>query len=206
MKRTLPSSFLSSSLTSVGTLTSLITSGNLTISGTLQSPMTSLLSVSSNIIDGKVGTIIGVSIPQFLTRNETTIPVSFSNHLLNDNLIFNSQANTNSYIQFQNNLSGNNSFYIGKIGSSDMVLNTTGALIYKKQGTENSRIDTSGNWIMNNNLTISGTLQSPLTSLLSVSSNIIDGKVGTIIGVSIPQFLTRNESVLPSMFFIFIQV
>ena len=51
---TLPSSFLSSSLTSVGTLTSLITSGNLTISGTLQSPMTSLLTVSSNTIDGKL--------------------------------------------------------------------------------------------------------------------------------------------------------
>ena len=48
--------------------------------------------------------------------------------------------------------------------------------------------------IINNNLTISGTLQSPMTSLLSVSSNTIDGKVGTIIGVSIPQFLTRNET------------
>ena len=54
--------------------------------------------------------------------------------------------------------------------------------------------------IINNNLTISGTLQSPMTSLLSVSSNIIDGKVGTIIGVSIPQFLTRNETTLPSSF------
>src|SRR5206468_2049237 len=126
---------------------------NLTISGTLQSPMTSLLSVSSNTIDGRVGTIIGVSIPQFLTRNETTIPASFSNHILNDNLIFNSQANTNCYIQFQNNQSGSNSFYIGKVGSSNMVLNTTGIMIFAKIGTENSRIDASGNWIMNNNLT-----------------------------------------------------
>ncbi len=175
-------------------------SGALNVSGTLQSPLTSLLSVSSNIIDGKVGKIIGVSIPQFLTRNETTIPVSFSNYILNDNLIFNSQANTNSYIQFQNNQSGSNSFYIGKVGSSSMVLNTTGTMIFAKNGTENSRIDASGNWIMNNNLTVSGTLQSPLTSLLSVSSGIIDGRVGTIIGVSTPQFLTRNETTLPSSF------
>ena len=51
-----------------------------------------------------------------------------------------------------------------------------------------------------NNLTVSGTLQSPLTSLLSVSSGIIDGRVGTIIGVSIQQFLTRNETILPSTF------
>ena len=72
---------------------------------------------------------------------------------------------------------------------------------------------------MNNNLTISGTLQSPLTSLLSVSSNIIDGKVGTIIGVSIPNidarmnsivelrenYLTRNELILPCTF-TFLQV
>ena len=113
-------------------------------------------------------------------------------HILNDNLTFNSQANTNSYIQFLNNNSVNNSFYIGKIGGSDMVLSTTGALVLKKSGTENSRIDTNGNWIMNNNLTISGTLQSPLTSLLSVSSGVIDGRVGTIIGVSIPQFFNEE--------------
>ena len=50
------------------------------------------------------------------------------------------------------------------------------------------------------NLSVSGTLQSPLTSLLSVSSGVIDGQVGTIIGVSIPQFLTRNETILPNTF------
>ena len=161
---------------------------NLTISGTLQSFQTSLLATSSSVMDGKLGTNIGVSIPQALTRNETNIPSSFSNYILNDNLIFNSRSNTNSYIQFQNNNSVNNSFYIGKVGASDLVLNTTGAMIFKRQGTENSRIDNSGNWIINNNLTISGTLQCFQTFLLATSS-VMDGRIGTIIGVSIPQFL-----------------
>ena len=54
----------------VSILKNSVVSGNLTISGTLQSFQTSLLATSS-VMDGKVGTIIGVSIPQFLTRNET---------------------------------------------------------------------------------------------------------------------------------------
>ena len=66
-----------------------------------------------------------------------------------------------------------------------------------------------------NNLTISGTLQSFQTSLLVTSSSVMDGKIGTIIGVSvpnvnakidavigvsIPQFLTKNETIIPSSF------
>ena len=85
----MPVSFKSSSLTSLGTIGTLNVGGllnvsdagllknNLTISGTLQSPKTDLLSVSSSVLDGKIGTIVGVSIPQFLTRNETIIPSSF---------------------------------------------------------------------------------------------------------------------------------
>ena len=124
---TLPSNFINSSLISVGTLTSLnitgntINNGNLTISGTLQSPMTSLLSVS---------------VVNSLTRNETTLPSNF----INSSLIS-----------------------VGTLTS----LNIT------------------GNTINNGNLTISGTLQSPMTSLLSVS-----------VGNS----LTRNETTLPSNF------
>ena len=95
------------------------------------------MSVSSGVVDGRVGTIIGVSISQFLTRNEAILHSTFANF---------------------------------------------------------TTLTGSGN------LTVSGTLQSPLTSLLSVSSNTIDGRVGTIIGVSIPQFLTRNETILPSTF------
>ena len=33
-------------------------------------------------MDGRVGTIIGVSIPQFLTRNETNLPSRFINSTL----------------------------------------------------------------------------------------------------------------------------
>ena len=73
-------------------------------------------------------------------------------------------------------------------------------MIFKRQGTENSRIDNSSNWIVNNNLTVSGALQSFQTSLLATSSSVMDAKLGTIIGVSIPQFLTRNETTLPSSF------
>ena len=74
-----------------------------------------IIGVSVPNVDAKIDAVIGVSIPQFLTRNETIIPSSFANHYLNDNLIFNSQTNTNSYIQFQNNNSVNNSFISEKL-------------------------------------------------------------------------------------------
>src|SRR6185312_16259515 len=106
------------SLTTVGTLTSLVDSGNLTVSGTLQSPLTSLLTVSSNILDGRVGTIIGVSLPQYLTRNETVLPSTFVNSSLNtfqgvDNYILKGGSSNNSYLQYQNNTYGNNKCYSG---------------------------------------------------------------------------------------------
>ena len=196
----LPSSFLNSSLTTLGTLSSLVVSGNTTIGGTLQSPLTSLLGVSIGVIDLYKGTMLSTSMPQYLTRNETIIPVSFNTHYTNDNLKFNAQANSNSYIQFTSNSILDNAFYIGKIGA-DMVLSTSGAIIFKKYGgVENSRIDTSANWIINNNLTISGTLQSPLTSLLGVSIGTLDLYKGTMLSTSMPQYLTRNETILPSSF------
>ena len=63
-----------------------------------------------------------------------------------------------------------------------------------------ANLDVNGTGLIRSNLTISGTLQSFQTSLLATSSSVIDGKVGTIIGVSIPQFITRNETTLPSSF------
>ena len=96
-----------------------IINNNLTISGTLQSPMTSLLTVSSNTIDGKVGTIIGVSIPQFLTRNETTLPNNFTTINTTDNVLLNSSSSTNSYFQFENTTyTGANQFYIGLLSGN----------------------------------------------------------------------------------------
>ena len=79
----MPNTFINSALTSVGTIGTLnvggnvTINGNLTISSTLQAPVISLLGVSSSVMDGKIGTIIGVLIPQALTRNETIIPSSF---------------------------------------------------------------------------------------------------------------------------------
>ena len=87
------------------------TGGNLTISSTLQAPVISLLGVSSSVMDGKVGTIIGVSISQFLTRNETIIPPSFlvwGNDYTTDKYIKNSgkltisSNTTNNVIQIEN--------------------------------------------------------------------------------------------------------
>ena len=204
-----------------------IFSGNLTISGTLQSPLTSLLGVSyvahelkitnlstsSAVLDTFRTVMTSTSMPQFLSRNETILPSTFTTYILNDNLVFNAQANANSYIQFQSTGTTNNSFYIGKVGT-DLVENYTNNLIFKKVGTETSRIDSSGNWIMSNNLNVSGTLQSPLTSLLGVSyvahelkitnlstsSAVLDTFRTIMTSTSQPQYLTRNETILPSTF------
>ena len=59
-------------------MTSLVDSGNLTISGTLQSPLTSLIGVSISTIDARTISTIGVSGSQYLTRNETILPSTFT--------------------------------------------------------------------------------------------------------------------------------
>ena len=193
-------------MTNLGITGNQVNSGNLTISGILQSPLTSLIGVSVGVIDLYKGTMLSTSMPQYLTRNETTLPSSFISSSLtslgtlsslvvsgnltvsgyvstvntNDNVAFGGLSNSNNYIQFISNGVPDNSFYIGKIGA-DMVLSTSGALIFKKYGgTENSRIDTSGNWIKNNNLTVSGVFQSPLTSLIGVSIANLTTNAGVI--------------------------
>ena len=250
---TLPNTFTSSSLTSLGTIKTsniggnenvsgnlnisglLTTTGNglfvnnLTISGILQSFQTSLLSTSSSVIDGRVGTIIGVSIPQFLTRNETVLPSSFTSSSLTSvgtltnatisNLLTVSRirtgapsgdaaadrfsvfggTNSNSYMSFNNTTYSGIESMVGLV-NGDTQLRAPTNLTFFNNGTINTTINSSGNWNMNNNLTVSGTLQSFQTSLLNTSSSIIDAKLGTIIGVSIPQFLTRNETTLPNTF------
>ena len=98
------------------------------MSGTLQSPLASLLGVSSGVIDGRVGTIIGVSIPQFFTRNETRLPNTFinigitaQNRFLNTHEYYIQQSNNvNSFTQYRNN-SGKTGAIVGCIGG-DLVL------------------------------------------------------------------------------------
>ena len=112
-----------------------IINNNLTISGTLQSPMTSLLSVSSNIIDGKVGTIIGVSIPQFLTRNETILPSSFTTINVNDNLLIKSADTNNSYINFTDaTYTSPGTNYVGMIGSNQRLYSQGNIDLYTNSG------------------------------------------------------------------------
>jgi hypothetical protein len=174
-----------------------VISSNLTVSGVLQSPLTSLLGVSIGVIDLYKGNMLGTSMPQYLTRNETTLPSSFVSSSLttlgtlsslvcsgnltvsgivstvnvNDNFHICGQANNNTYLQFLSNGVPDNSFYVGKVGA-DMVISTSGALIFKRYGgSENSRIDTSGNWIKSNNLTVSGTLQAGGSYLFGSATN-----------------------------------
>ena len=99
------------------------------------------INTSSSVIDAKLGNIIGVSIPQFLTRNETVLPSSFTNSSLTS---------------------------LGTIGTLNVGGNLT----------------VSGIGLFKNNLTVSGTFQSPITSLLNTSSLVIDGKISSQIGVS----------------------
>ena len=183
---TLPSNFINSSLISVGKLTSLningntINNGNLTISGALQSPMTSLLSVS-----------VGNS----LTRNETTLPSNF----INSSLI---SVGTLTSLNITGNTINNGNLTISGTLQSPMTsllsVSVVNSLTRNETTLPSNFINSSlisvgtltslnitGNTINNGNLTISGTLQSPMTSLLSVS-----------VGNS----LTRNETTLPSNF------
>ena len=60
-------------------------------------------------------------------------------------------------------------------------------------------MDGTGNILILSNLTVSGTLQSPMTSLFGVSSGIIDGKIA-ILGGSDSNRLSRNEIVIPTSF------
>ena len=144
--------------------------------------MTSLLSVSSNTIDGKLSGFLGVSYP-----NITSIPMGISTIRFQNTI-------TDKLIMYQD---GSGNIGMG-VTNGKMVIHTNDTSTNISLGNNSSGSGFTGyneKLLIGNttistpiNLTISGTLQSPLTSLLSVSSNIIDGRVGTIIGVSIHNF------------------
>ena len=198
----MPNTFTSSSLTSLGTIKTsniggnenvsgnlnisglLTTTGNglfvnnLTISGILQSFQTSLLSTSSSVIDAKLGTIIGVSIPQFLTRNETVLPNTFNTCSIQnfqgfDNYALKGGSSVNSYLQFENNTYGSNTCYNGLINGTYRIY-SPGEIDFYSNGGTLCGLFNSGNLNLSNNLTVSGTFQSFQTSLLNTSSSIID--------------------------------
>ena len=82
---------------------------NATLGTSINNHTTSInnLNVSSSVLDGKIGTIIGISIPQSLTRNKTALPSTFRNSNINN-------LGTSAYTGLGNiDTSSNYNFYVG---------------------------------------------------------------------------------------------
>jgi len=113
-----------------------------------------------------------------------------------DDTILISGNSSTSYLSFDNNYT---SLY-SKIGmnNGDMTFqNYDNNFIFKDtNGNEIWKVNQSGNVLNPYNLTISGILQSPQTSLLSVSSNNIYNTQTNIIGVSIPNVSDKVERII----------
>jgi len=168
---TLAHSFMSLEYNGLLTITgNQVNQGNLTVSGTLQSFQTSVLATSSSVMDGKLGTLIGVSMPQFYTRNERvlgTTGTSFNQLNINDNFLLNS-GGVNSYIAFRGTSSGVNNQLLGLFTNDFFFRLQSSSGNYKLQNAYAGDIWTmsnAGNVVNSGNLTISGTLQSFQTSL-----------------------------------------
>ena len=84
--------------------------------------------------------------PQFLTRNETTLPNNFTTINTTDNVLMNSSSSTNSYFQFVTyDLYGSkNQFYIGLLGGNLRNYSATNIDMYS-QGLLNASL-TPTNW------------------------------------------------------------
>lgn len=139
-----------------------------------------ILGISSSVIDGKVNTLIDVSAPQFLTRNETLLPSSFStwgttasertiNH--NSNTAFNGSS-VNSFLIFKG--SANSNVAVIRNLTNDLVIRggETNSFIKFQNCYANDVLTyntITNQWATAYNLTVSGTFQSPLTSLIGVS-------------------------------------
>ena len=117
---------------------------------------------------------LGTTNPNFLTRNETTLPSTFTTWTgnntktinTNDTILINGNSTT-SFLSFDNT---HTSLY-SKVGmnNGDMIFqNYDDNFIFKDtSNNEIFKINQSGNVLNTGNLTISGTLQSPITNLLS---------------------------------------
>ena len=83
-------------------------------------------------------------------------------------MLFNSSG-ANSYLQFKDT-SGPNACLIGMVGRNLEFRSTNDDFIFRAQGglTEKFRLSQAGNGTFTDNLTVSGVLQSPMTSLLGV--------------------------------------
>ena len=171
---------------------------------------------------------LGTTNPNFLTRNETTLPSTFTTWTgnntktinTNDTILINGNSTT-SFLSFDNT----HTSLFSKIGmnNGDMIFqNYDDNFIFKDtSNNEIFKINQSGNVLNTGNLTISGTLQSPITNLLSVSIANNTNSINNIIGVSMynidvaknilgvsfnslsisgTNYLTKNATILPSTF------
>jgi hypothetical protein len=190
---------LSSSYT--GTVNQGVSFLNLINALSVSSGNTPAFGVSINSVDIKVGTLVGISTPGYLQRNENVLPNSFitigttasNRNLLTDEYLIHQSNNANCFTQYRSTN--------GKIGA--LVGNVNGDLLLRcsNDSTKKSIIQNSGGtqlttWANNGlllheyDLTISGVLQSPLTSLIGVSytgivsMGISHGNLTSTLGVS----------------------
>ena len=158
---TLPSTFLNSSLTSVGTLNNLI-------------------SVSGNF----------TNIGGYNSFNKNITPIVISNG--NRPFYFNRRTSADDEYNCLDFMSWNGVNIYTHVATFGYAMNRMGLGTTQPQ----AMIHATGSAIIGTNLTVSGTLQSPVTSLLTVSSNVIDGKTSTLIGTSLPNYLKKTDTTL----------
>ena len=143
---------------------------------------------------GSTINIVGVSTSKFLQRNENVIPSTFTQHNTSDNILINSDG-ANSYLQFKN-ISGPNNSLIGAVGKKLEFRTTNDDIIFRAQGglVKKFRITQAGSANFTDNPSVSGVLQSPLTSLLSASSTALEtNKMDkNLIGTSISNLNSKD--------------
>ena len=158
------------------------------------------LGVSQLNLINSLGTtinVIGVSTSKYLQRNENVLPSTFTQFNTSDNILINSDG-ANSYLQFKDT-SGPNACLVGMVGRNLEFRTTNDDIIFRAQGglVEKFRITQAGSGTFTDNLTISGVLQSPLTSLLSVSTASLENNKmdKTLVGVSISTLNNKDITI-----------
>ena len=132
------------------------------------------LGISSNNVDRQVG-LLGVSTSRFLQRNELVLPSTFNSATIGtlnttDNILVKSSGG-NSYLYFNTNTSTAVNL-VGMVVSNLTLRNSVlgGSMVFQTAGAQTRlTIDSSGLATFNNNVTVNGTLTSPITTLLGVS-------------------------------------
>ena len=131
--------------------------------------------VLSNLETNKADKLqVSTSASKYLQRNEIVLPNTFTKFATTDNIMIESSA-ANSYLQFKELklLITQCAYNWIMVGRNLEFRSTNDDFIFRAQGglTEKFRISQAGNGTFTDNLTVSGVLQSPITSLLGVSSS-----------------------------------